>query len=100
MKARFIAVLLVCIAAVVRSILFRRSSGKKPLPGPPFLYSIFLMLTNSPLNFEPILVNLKARYGPIFTISFGLRTNIFIGNHSLDQKVLVQKGAVFSDRLE
>uniref|UniRef100_A0A251S363 Putative cytochrome P450 n=1 Tax=Helianthus annuus TaxID=4232 RepID=A0A251S363_HELAN len=91
----FVIIVSLCTAAVIWSILVR---PKKLPPGPSFLYSTYLMLTTSLLNFEPILINLNARYGPLFTLPIGFRTNIFVGSHSLAHQVLVQKGAVFSDR--
>ncbi|KAI3744164.1 hypothetical protein L1987_57240 [Smallanthus sonchifolius] len=97
MEPWFIILLSLSIAVLITTIL-RRRDGKKLPPGPPFLHSTFLFLTTSLLNFEPILINLKAKYGPIFTLPFGFRTNIFVGSHSLAHQVLIQKGAVFSDR--
>ncbi|KAJ0683127.1 putative cytochrome P450 [Helianthus annuus] len=94
----FITILSLCIAALIRSILFHRRHHNKLPPGPSLLHSSFLLLTNSPLKFEPILISLKARYGPLFTLSSGLQTNIFVGDHSLAHQLLVQKGAIFSDR--
>ncbi|KAI3671915.1 hypothetical protein L1987_87112 [Smallanthus sonchifolius] len=67
-------------------------------PGPSLLHSSFLLLTNSPLNFEPVLINLKARYGPLFTLSTGFGPSILVGSHSLAHEILVKKGALFSDR--
>ncbi|KAL8227721.1 hypothetical protein R6Q57_015305 [Mikania cordata] len=98
METWFIIIVSLCTATLIRTILFRRSSGKNLPPGPPFIHSNFLLLTTSRLNFKPILINLKSRYGPFFTLSFGFRTSIFVGNHSLAHQILVQKGAVFSDR--
>ncbi|KAL8268768.1 hypothetical protein R6Q59_002566 [Mikania micrantha] len=98
METWVIIVISLCTATLIRTILFRRSSGKKLPPGPSFIHSNFLLLTTSPLNFEPILINLKSRYGPLFTLSFGFRTNFYVGNHSLAHQLLIQKGAVFSDR--
>ncbi|MFS8028047.1 putative cytochrome P450 [Helianthus anomalus] len=74
------------------------SSPEEVTPGPPLFSTILLQLNNTPSKFEPLLINLKARYGPLITLSFGFRTNIFVGSHSLAHQVLVQKGAVFSDR--
>ncbi|KAM0047897.1 putative cytochrome P450 [Helianthus debilis subsp. tardiflorus] len=95
MEPWFVIIVSLCTTAVIWSIPVR---PKKLPPGPSFLYSTYLMLTTSLLNFEPILINLKARYGPLFTLPIGFRTNIFVGSHSLAHQLLVQKGAVFSDR--
>ncbi|KAJ0683128.1 putative cytochrome P450 [Helianthus annuus] len=97
METWFIIVVSLCAAALIRSTIFHQKKKKLP-PGPPFLYSTFLLLTISRLKFEPILINVKARYGPLFTLPFLFRTNIFVGSHSLAHHVLIQKGAVFSDR--
>ncbi|KAK9051231.1 hypothetical protein SSX86_027857 [Deinandra increscens subsp. villosa] len=77
---------------------FRRRSGKKLPPGPSFLTSNFLLLTNPLLQFEPILKNLKATYGPFFTLSTYSGPAIIVADHSLAHKLLIQLGAVFSDR--
>ncbi|KAL8227719.1 hypothetical protein R6Q57_015303 [Mikania cordata] len=98
METWFLIIVTLCIAALLRSILFSRSSGKKLPPGPSLLHSSFLVLTKWPKNFEPVLINLKTRYGPLFTISTGLGPSIFVGNHTLAHQILVKKGAVFSDR--
>nr|GEX37942.1 cytochrome P450 89A2-like [Tanacetum cinerariifolium] len=42
--------------------------------------------------------NLKTKYGPLVTLSIGSRPSIFVGSHSLAHQILIQKGAVFSDR--
>nr|GMC63760.1 cytochrome P450 89A2-like [Ipomoea batatas]GME11281.1 cytochrome P450 89A2-like [Ipomoea batatas] len=47
---------------------------------------------------EPVLRDLKSKYGPILTLRPGARPEILIANHSLAHKALVQTGAVFSDR--
>ncbi|KAJ0683129.1 putative cytochrome P450 [Helianthus annuus] len=78
--------------------LFRRSNGKKLPPGPSFITSNYLLFTNPLLQFEPVLKNLKAQYGPFFTLSTCLGPAIFISDHSLAHQVLIQNGAVFSDR--
>ncbi|KAJ9564017.1 hypothetical protein OSB04_009177 [Centaurea solstitialis] len=96
MEAWFITVVSLCIAAVI--IFRRRDSGKKLPPGPSFLSSNLLLFTNSRSKFEHILKNLKSKYGPIITLSIGSRPSIFVSDHSLAHQILIQKGAVFSDR--
>ncbi|KAL8268769.1 hypothetical protein R6Q59_002567 [Mikania micrantha] len=98
METRFIIVVSIFIAGLIRYTLFRRSSGKKLPPGPSFFTTNFLLLTNLPLQFEPVLINLKAKYGKIFTLATFFGPAIFISDHSLAHQALVQKGAVFSDR--
>ncbi|CAI9278804.1 unnamed protein product [Lactuca saligna] len=100
METWFIIVVSLCVAALIRSLLFRRSDadGKKLPPGPSLISSNFILLTNSLSELEPILRKFKSKYGPLITLSIGSRPSIFVGNHSLAHQVLIQKGAVFSDR--
>ncbi|XP_031110188.1 cytochrome P450 89A2-like [Ipomoea triloba] len=49
-------------------------------------------------SLEPILRDLKSKYGPLITLRPGARPEILIANHSLAHQALVQNGAVFSDR--
>ncbi|KAJ0677938.1 putative cytochrome P450 [Helianthus annuus] len=55
-------------------------------------------LSEAICTLQPVLINLKARYGPIFTLSTGLGPSIFVSSHSLTHQILVKKGALFSDR--
>ncbi|KAJ9564013.1 hypothetical protein OSB04_009173 [Centaurea solstitialis] len=98
MEAWFIIITVVslCIAAVIISR--RRDSGKKLPPGPSFLSSNLLLLTTSRLSPGSLLTNLKSKYGPIITLSIGFHPSIFVSDHSLAHRFLIQKGAVFSDR--
>ncbi|KAJ0462116.1 putative cytochrome P450 [Helianthus annuus] len=98
METWFIIIVSLCIAALIRSIIFHRNHHNKLPPGPSLLHSSFLLLTNPASKFEPVLINLKARYGPIFTLSTGLGPSIFVSSHSLTHQILVKKGALFSDR--
>ncbi|KAI4295247.1 hypothetical protein L6164_035313 [Bauhinia variegata] len=69
-------------------------------PGPlhiPIISTLFwLRKTFSEL--EPILRNLRAKYGPILTIRIGSSQAIFVADRTLAHQALVQNGAVFSDR--
>ncbi|KAI3498008.1 hypothetical protein L1887_33694 [Cichorium endivia] len=98
METWFVIIVSLCLAALIRSLLFHRKDGKKLPPGPSLLSSNFLLLTNSLSELEPILRNLKSKYGPLITLSIGSRPSIFVGSHSLAHQALIQKGAVFSDR--
>ena len=98
MEAWFVIVVTLCITAIIRSILSSTRTVKKQAPGPSFLHSTFLLLTNSILDFEPILVKLKATHGPLISLSIGFRRSVFVGSHSLAHEILIQKGALFSDR--
>lgn len=96
METWFIILISLCIAAIIKPLLTHR---KKNLPpGPSFLSSNFLLLTNSLPGLEPILKALKTKYGPLITLTIGSRPSIFVGTHSLAHQILIQKGAVFSDR--
>lgn len=47
---------------------------------------------------EHILHNLIDKYGHVLTITFGSRPAILVADHSFAHRVLVQTGAIFSDR--
>ncbi|KAI3671917.1 hypothetical protein L1987_87114 [Smallanthus sonchifolius] len=98
MEIRSFVIVVSLFTVLIGYILFRRSNGKKLPPGPSFLSSNFLLLTNPRLQLEPVLINLKARYSPFFTLSTCFGPAIFVANHSLAHQVLVKKGAIFSDR--
>ncbi|KAJ9564015.1 hypothetical protein OSB04_009175 [Centaurea solstitialis] len=101
METWFAIVVSLCIAALIKSVVFhRRDSGKKLPPGPSFLSSNLLLFTISPLKLESIVKNLKSKYGPLVTLSIGFSPSIFVSDHSLAHQILIQKGAVFSDRLK
>ncbi|GJX08844.1 hypothetical protein Tco_0196776 [Tanacetum coccineum] len=73
METWFVIVVTLCITALIRSILSSIRTVKKQPPGPSYLYSTFLLLTNSILDFEPVLIKLKATYGPLIRLSIGYR---------------------------
>ncbi|XP_059667447.1 cytochrome P450 89A2-like [Cornus florida] len=107
MDTWFIIVVSLCISALIKSffnLLFSSSSSsnnKKKLPPGPSIFPIignFLWLRKSFSEIEPVLKDLRQKYGPIITLNIGSGPAIFVGNHSLAHKVLVQNGAVFSDR--
>ncbi|KAJ0969081.1 hypothetical protein J5N97_021958 [Dioscorea zingiberensis] len=77
-----------------------KKNKKKLPPGPlsvPILGSL-LWLRRSPTDIESVLRDLHSKYGPIFTVHVGSRPFIFILDRSLAHKVLIEHGAVFSDR--
>ncbi|XP_059667446.1 cytochrome P450 89A2-like [Cornus florida] len=105
METWFIILVSLCISALIKfffNLLFSSSShNKKKLPPGPSTFPIignFLLLRKSFSEIELVLKDLRQKYGPIITLHIGSRPAIFIGNHSLAHKVLVQNGAVFSDR--
>ncbi|KAJ0837765.1 putative cytochrome P450 [Helianthus annuus] len=95
METWFIIIVSLFIAAIIRSTLFRRRHHNKLPPGPSLLHSTFLQLTS-----KPVFINLRTRYGPIFTLYTALVPvpSIFISSRSLAHEVLVTQGAVSSDR--
>lgn len=104
MEIWLIIVLSVCITALIKCLLSiiqsSNSTSKKLPPGPtkvPIIGS-FIWLHKSYFNLEPILHDLKLKYGPIFTLKIGSRPVIYIANHSSAHRALVQAGAIFSDR--
>ncbi|PWA88954.1 cytochrome P450 [Artemisia annua] len=91
-------VILVSLCIILRFFLFGRRDGRKLPPGPSFLSSHILLLTNSVLGIEPVLRKLKSKYGPLITLSFGSHPIIFVADHSLAHQILIKNGAVVSDR--
>ncbi|KAK1425456.1 hypothetical protein QVD17_20808 [Tagetes erecta] len=99
METWFIIIVSLCIATIIKTIISHwRSNNNNLPPGPSLLHSSFLILTNSPSNFKPVLINLKSKYGPIFTLHTGLGPSTFVVSHSFAHQVLVKKSAIFSDR--
>ncbi|KAL7604610.1 hypothetical protein Lser_V15G15407 [Lactuca serriola] len=91
----FVIIVSVCLAALI----FRRRDGKKLPPGPSFLSSNFLLLTISVMQgLRPIITNLKSKYGPLITFSFGSRPLIFICSQDLAHEILIQKSSSVADR--
>ncbi|KAK4284475.1 hypothetical protein QN277_001303 [Acacia crassicarpa] len=104
MEPWFVVVVSLVLCLLIRAffnLLSPSPSPSPPLPpGPPRIpivgSTIFLRRSFSEL--EPILRNLRAKYGPIFTLPVGSRSSIFIADRSLAHQALVQNGAVFSNR--
>ncbi|XXG76956.1 hypothetical protein AAC387_Pa08g1208 [Persea americana] len=92
-----ISIFLSFLFPLALKLLFSRS--KLP-PGPPTvpIFGNLRWLSNSFFDLEPHLRKLHAKYGPILTFRIGPGTLIFIFDHVLAHKALVQKGSVFSDR--
>ncbi|PWA78798.1 cytochrome P450 [Artemisia annua] len=91
-------VILVSLCLIIRFFLFCQKDDRKLPPGPSFLSSHLILLTNSLMELEPILKNLKSKYGPLITLSFGSHPIIFVADHSLAHQILIKNGAVVSDR--
>ncbi|KAM3319612.1 cytochrome 89A2 [Capsicum chacoense] len=105
MQSCIIIVLSICIPLLLKSlfdvIIYLNSKFKKKLPPGPYTFPVIgslLLVGRSFTDLEPMLRNLKAKYGPLITLNIGSRSTIFVANHSLAYQALVQQGAVFSDR--
>ncbi|KAJ0462107.1 putative cytochrome P450 [Helianthus annuus] len=70
METWFIIVVTLCVSALLRS-LFRPNHRNKLPPGPSSLSSTLFLLTNSLSELEPILKNLRSKYGPLITLTIG-----------------------------
>ncbi|KAI3862458.1 hypothetical protein MKW92_020059 [Papaver armeniacum] len=91
-------VLSLCAITVINLLL--RQTPKRSPPGPVSIPIITtLQWLRKPIaDVEPTLRNLKAKYGPIITLSIGYQKLIFITNSSLAHQALIQNGAIFADR--
>lgn len=105
MESWFIIVVTLCIGFLLKSLfnltISPNSKPKKKLPPGPYSFPVIgslLWAGRSFADLEPMLRDLKAKYGPLITLNIGSRSAIFVANHSLAYQALVQQGAVFSDR--
>ncbi|KAK9051232.1 hypothetical protein SSX86_027858 [Deinandra increscens subsp. villosa] len=98
MATWFLLLLTLSLAALLTPLLRRRTPRKNLPPGPSPLSSTLLLLTTSLSNLEPALKTLKSKHGPLITLFVGSRPSIFVATHSLTHHILIQNGAVFSDR--
>ncbi|ESR50635.1 hypothetical protein CICLE_v10033803mg [Citrus x clementina] len=103
MEIWFITLISISIAALLKAfinlIIFPKSKPNLP-PGPvafPVIGNLH-WLRKSLTEIEPVLRDLHSKLGPIVTLRIGSRPIIFIADHSLAYKALVQNGAVFADR--
>eukprot|EP00268_Persea_americana_P028194 TRINITY_DN2741_c0_g1_i2.p1 TRINITY_DN2741_c0_g1~~TRINITY_DN2741_c0_g1_i2.p1 ORF type:complete len:514 (-),score=93.08 TRINITY_DN2741_c0_g1_i2:31-1572(-) len=102
----FISSLSIFLAVILNHLLTIPNSTKKKEnkrnlpPGPPSVPILgnLLWLTKSLFELEPILRQLRPKYGPIISLRVGSRTLVFITDASVAHKALVQKGSTFSDR--
>ncbi|XP_038696929.1 cytochrome P450 89A2-like [Tripterygium wilfordii] len=96
-----VAFLLLCSSLHALIKLFRTT--KKLPPGPPTIPVIgnFLWLLKTSKSFsnvEPVLRQLRAKYGPIVTLYLGSQPSIFITNRDTAHRALVQGGSAFASR--
>jgi cytochrome P450 len=98
--------ILICIAVIPLLSTLRRPSTATvtpPLPpGPSTLLSLItplLFLGRTNFGIERVLTAARSRYGPIFTLHLlPSRPAIFIADHAVARRALVQRGAAFADR--
>ncbi|MBA0851646.1 hypothetical protein Goshw_023709 [Gossypium schwendimanii] len=100
----FILLIAVSISLILKAFFNLFSPPKKlthTLPPGPSTFPIignFLWLRKSFFEIEPILRNLRKKYGSMVTLYIGPRPSIFVSDHSLAHQALVQSGSLFSDR--
>ncbi|GAA0157454.1 oxygenase [Lithospermum erythrorhizon] len=107
MESWFFIIATICICVFLKSVLnilvpSRKLDDSKLPPGSlrlPVVGNLWLLYNRKSFSgIEPILRDIKNKKGPIITFWMRSRPFIFISNHSLAHKALVQNGAVFSDR--
>ena len=107
METWLLVVVSACVCLLIRAIIItltsssHKSQARPRLPpGPPHIPIVtsVVWLAKSFSQIEPILVGLRAKYGPVITLRITTRPAIFVADRSLAHQALVQKGAVFSDR--
>ncbi|MBA0552017.1 hypothetical protein Golob_022860 [Gossypium lobatum] len=100
----FILLIAVSISLILKAFFNLFSPPRKlthTLPPGPSTFPIignFLWLRKSFFEIEPILRNLRKKYGSMVTLYIGPRPSIFVSDHSLAHQALVQSGSLFSDR--
>ncbi|KAI4324087.1 hypothetical protein L6164_023651 [Bauhinia variegata] len=99
MELWFILLVSLCLSVLIKSLLSLVWHNRLP-PGPLFIpiISTLYWIRKSSVEIEPVLRNLHAKHGPIVSFRIFSRPSIFITDRTLAHQVLVQNGAVFSDR--
>ncbi|PUZ50123.1 hypothetical protein GQ55_6G034900 [Panicum hallii var. hallii] len=91
-----------CLAVSILLSSLRPVTGKPQLPpGPPLLSLIgpLLFLGRTNFGIERIICAARSRYGPVFTLHLlPSRPAIFVADHAVAHRALVQRGAAFADR--
>ncbi|KAJ8759093.1 hypothetical protein K2173_004099 [Erythroxylum novogranatense] len=83
-------------------LIFLSSRSKRPNlpPGPrgwPLVGNLFQFVRSGKPFFEYI-EDLRAKYGPIFTVKMGTRTLIVVSDGKLAHEALIERGALFANR--
>nr|AYM55674.1 cytochrome P450 [Croton stellatopilosus] len=100
MELWLIFIFSVSLCFLFNSLFSLLKPAQKLPPGPstiPIVTS-FIWLLKSFSEIESILRGLRAKYGPIITLTIGSRPSVFISTHSLAHQTLIQNGVVFADR--
>lgn len=101
----FLDIIIICIAAIFVVLWWRywavTGGGRKNLPpGPPgwpLVGNLFqIILQRKPFIY--VVRDLRAKYGPIFTMQMGQRTLIIITSSDLIHEALIEKGPLFASR--
>ncbi|CAK9309083.1 unnamed protein product [Citrullus colocynthis] len=100
METWFLFLISLCICSLLTSIFTHFRTSTKLPPGPPSIPILtnFIWLRRSSLQIESLLRSFIAKYGPVLTLRIGPTSTIFIADHSIAHKILVQNGALFADR--
>ncbi|GMI64973.1 cytochrome P450, family 87, subfamily A, polypeptide 6 [Hibiscus trionum] len=104
METWLFILLTISISLILKAIFNLFSTSKKlthTLPPGPSTFPVIgniLWLTKSFFQIEPILRNLRKKYGSMLTLYIGSRPSIFVFDRSLAHQALVQSGALYSDR--
>ncbi|KAI3842066.1 hypothetical protein MKX03_000976 [Papaver bracteatum] len=91
-------VLSLCAIPLINLLLCQTRNRSPPGPVSIPIITTLQWLRKPVADVEPTLRNLKAKYGPIITLSIGYQKLIFITNSSLAHQALIQNGAIFADR--
>ncbi|PHT53465.1 Cytochrome 89A2 [Capsicum baccatum] len=102
MESWVVTVITLCISFFIKFLFNYLTNSTKKLPPGPHTFPVIgslLWARKSPANLEPILRDLKVKYGPMMiTLNIRSGPSIFVASHSLAYQALVQQGAVTSNR--
>ncbi|EEF42493.1 cytochrome P450 89A2 [Ricinus communis] len=103
MEPGLVLVTILCLCVSLHSLFNLFFHAKRLPPGPPTVPILgnLLWLLKFSKNFssiEPLLRQLRAKYGPVVTLYLGSRPSIFITTHEAAHRALVQTGSLFASR--